>query len=162
LAKRQGVSGIAEKASRTQVSVATNDADIALCLDIRKRVFVDEMGVPMALEQDGLDGDARHFLAQAQGAAIGAGRVRFPEPGLGKIERIAVLAEGRGAGAGDAIMRAILDDLAATGARKAALNAQTYAKGFYERLGFQAEGAEFMDADMPHIKMVKTLTRENL
>ncbi|WP_426093377.1 hypothetical protein [Escherichia coli] len=37
------------------------------------------------------------------------------------------------------------------------LGAQLTAKGFYLSLGYQPEGEEFLDADMPHIKMSKYL-----
>ena len=37
------------------------------------------------------------------------------------------------------------------------LNAQTSAEGFYRPFGFRAVGDEFLDADIPHIRMEMTL-----
>ena len=35
------------------------------------------------------------------------------------------------------------------------LGAQVYAKGFYESLGFVAEGEEYLEDDIPHVEMVR-------
>jgi predicted GNAT family N-acyltransferase len=37
------------------------------------------------------------------------------------------------------------------------LSAQIHARGFYERAGFHVVGEPFMDAGIPHRKMVKDL-----
>jgi predicted GNAT family N-acyltransferase len=39
------------------------------------------------------------------------------------------------------------------------LNAQTHALGFYEQLGFRAQGEEFMEAGIPHRHMRLVLVR---
>ncbi len=178
LARREGVSGIAEKAARPTsagpvsagpvsagaVSAGAvspgpvfarvaDGAEMAEALALRARVFVEEQGVTPEEEQDGLDADCRHYLARIAGRAVGTARVRF----LGetaKIQRVAVLAETRGQGVGAALMRHMLADLAAEGrTREAVLDSQTHAVAFYERLGFAAEGAEFLDAGIPHRRM---------
>jgi predicted GNAT family N-acyltransferase len=40
------------------------------------------------------------------------------------------------------------------------LHAQTHALGFYERYGFRAEGAEFIEAGIPHFRMVRILEEQ--
>ncbi|MEK7844300.1 MAG: GNAT family N-acetyltransferase [Pseudomonadota bacterium] len=40
------------------------------------------------------------------------------------------------------------------GMQKAMLNAQMAAIKFYEKFGFQVSGEEFMEAGIPHIKMI--------
>ncbi|MEM9136721.1 MAG: GNAT family N-acetyltransferase, partial [Cyanobacteria bacterium P01_F01_bin.42] len=40
------------------------------------------------------------------------------------------------------------------------LNAQIQAESFYQRLGFESVGDRFLDAGIPHIKMVKPLVFE--
>jgi ElaA protein len=43
--------------------------------------------------------------------------------------------------------------LAEIGPAPAVLDAQTYARGFYERFGFEARGAEFDEDGIPHVTM---------
>ena len=43
------------------------------------------------------------------------------------------------------------------GLTKYKLNAQSYAEGFYEKLGYKREGEEFMDCGIPHILMKNNL-----
>lgn len=119
---------------------------------IRFAVFVDEQQVPLHEELDGYDAVARHWLAIEDGAPIATARAVAKDDGW-KIGRVAVLAPHRGRGVGLAIMRAILEDARAAGAAEAYLDSQTHALAFYERLGFAAEGPEFLDAGIPHRHM---------
>lgn len=137
-----------------QVTRATSDGDLALCLAIRREVFIEEQAVPEAEEVDGLDPDCLHFLLwDTTGAAIATARV-LPKGDAAKIQRVAVLKTARGSGIGATLMRAILDDLRQDGRFKTAiLGSQTHAIGFYERLGFAAHGPEYDDAGIPHRDM---------
>ena len=77
---------------------------------------------------------------------------------MGKIGRVCVLPEARGAGLGRALVLAAVDRLAAEpGVTLAKLSAQVDAIGFYERLGFTAEGAVYPDAGIPHRDMTRAL-----
>lgn len=119
---------------------------------IRFAVFVDEQHVPVAEELDAYDAIARHWLAIDEGVPIGTARA-VSRPDGWKIGRVAVIASHRGAGVGLAIMRAVLEDAASAAAVEAYLDSQTHALPFYERLGFVAEGPEFLDAGIPHRHM---------
>ncbi|MGH8743294.1 MAG: GNAT family N-acetyltransferase [Burkholderiales bacterium] len=121
---------------------------------VREAVFIFEQNVPVELEWDGLDPDARHVLAQSRGgAAIGTARL-LPD---GHIGRMAVLKEWRGLGVGSALLQALLQMAKSGGMSKVFLNSQTRATAFYSRYGFEAEGGEFMDAGIPHVKMILQL-----
>jgi len=71
--------------------------------------------------------------------------------------RMAVLKEWRVWGVGRALLQTLLALAAKQGLTRVALSAQTHAVGFYERAGFRAIGQPFMDAGIPHRKMVKDL-----
>lgn len=119
--------------------------------EVRRRVFVEEQGVPASLEWDGLDPDCLHALAlDADGTAVGTGRL-LPD---GRIGRMAVLAGWRGRGVGFALLRALLDQALQRGDAHIHLHAQVSALGFYARAGFVAEGGEFLDAGIRHLTMV--------
>lgn len=123
---------------------------------IRQAVFVMEQGVPEDLELDELDAESEHWLvADEQGSAIATGRLT-PD---GHIGRLAVLSPWRGQGIGALIVRDMLRHARTVGLAQVVLNAQTHALGFYQQLGFRAEGPVFDDAGLPHRRMVQTLGR---
>lgn len=130
--------------------------DFPACAAIRRRVFIEEQNVPEELELDDRDTTAVHLLASRDGRPIGTARLLI-EGETAKIGRVALLPEERGTGAGAALMRAALDELRARGVRTAKLGAQTYAIGFYEKLGFTAYGPEYDDAGIPHRDMSRAL-----
>ena len=122
---------------------------------IRETVFIHEQGVPVELEWDGLDSSCAHVLAWNDlGETIGTARM---QPN-GTIGRMAVLKDWRGRGVGRALLQTLLDLAVRQGLPRVTLSAQTHALGFYERAGFHVVGKPFMDAGIPHRKMVKELT----
>ncbi|WP_108444774.1 GNAT family N-acetyltransferase [Halomonas denitrificans] len=117
--------------------------------EIRRVVFIEEQRVPIEEEWDGRDGVCRHFLALQDGRPVGTARL-LPDAHIG---RVAVLAEARGLGVGVALMRAAIEAARRDGHPRVELAAQTHALAFYERLGFEAQGGEFLDAGIPHRNM---------
>lgn len=143
--------------SEIDIVEITDEADIEAAFAIRRAVFCVEQGVPEALEIDGRDGESRHYLVREAGQPIGTARVRSIEPGLAKIERVAVLGPHRGNGAGRRLMRRLLADLEEAGVGGAMLHAQAPTEAFYAALGFTTQGAPFDEAGIAHIKMVRKL-----
>jgi predicted GNAT family N-acyltransferase len=132
----------------------TGDAEFALALEVRRAVFVREQGGPLEEEPDPWDSVAEHFVVEWEGDIVGAARLYQPEPGILKIGRVCLLPAFRGRGWGALLMEALLRHAVARGPREVVLDAQTYALPFYERLGFTAVGEEFLDAGIPHRRMV--------
>lgn len=131
--------------------------DIATCLALRRVVFIDEQGVPEADELDDLDAVAVHLLAEVAGRPVGCARL-LVQGATGKIGRVCVLKEARGTGLGAALIRAGIAHFTARGdIALVKLGAQTHALGFYEALGFQATGPEYLDAGILHRDMVLRL-----
>lgn len=134
--------------------------DFACALALRTEVFVVEQNVPPEEEQDDYDEEALHwlFLDGQNGEALATGRmlpyqeVCQSRP-VAKIGRVAVKKSRRGEKLGNLLMREILSYVDAEGFDQAILDAQTPVLGFYEKLGFVAEGEEFMDAGIPHYRM---------
>jgi len=121
---------------------------------VREAVFVAEQGVPAEMEYDEADPVSRHVLARGPGGeAIGTGRL-LPD---GHIGRLAVLPEWRGKGVGTALMSRLMTVAHERGMVHLALHAQVAAVDFYRRLGFDAEGAEFVEAGISHLAMIRTL-----
>lgn len=120
---------------------------------IRHAVFVREQGVPVTMELDGRDGDARHGLARIEGAPVGTGRL-LPDGHLG---RLAVLAAWRGHGVGTALLQALVDEARGRGLRRVCLHAQVHAEAFYARRGFVPRGDVFLEAGLRHRAMELSL-----
>lgn len=133
-----------------------HDHEMPALLEIRRIVFIVGQNVPEAVERDGRDDEALHFIALDGDRPIGTARVLIDD-GTGKIGRVAVLQEYRGRGNGKGLIRTMIDELRAMGLRQARLGSQTHAVGFYEALGFEAYGQEFLDAGIPHRNMALTL-----
>jgi predicted GNAT family N-acyltransferase len=149
------------------IRIAVDPADLEACFAVRKEVFVAEQGVAEEIVYDGRDGDAIQLLAiTADGRPLGTGRLLYgPEAKdktggdltVGSLGRLAVTASARGLGIGAALVRAIEDAARDAGLAAVDLHAQTHALGFYERLGYAAYGEEFLDADIPHRSVRRTL-----
>ena len=121
---------------------------------IRTAVFIREQGVPEEMEWDEHDATCRHALALSlNGDAIACGRM-FSN---GHIGRIAVLSDWRGKMVGTAIMEAFLNYADAHDYPQVDVDAQVQAKPFYQRFDFTERGEVFMDAGIPHIKMLLKL-----
>ncbi|QBX33623.1 GNAT family N-acetyltransferase [Paracoccus liaowanqingii] len=130
--------------------------DLAACHALRRTVFIDEQGVPEADEMDDQDAAAIHLLARDGDRPVGSARLLI-KGDTGKIGRVCVLADQRGTGLGAALIRAALDVLRDRGMVQARLGSQTHAIGFYEKLGFVAQGPVYDDAGIPHRDMTLNL-----
>jgi predicted GNAT family N-acyltransferase len=124
---------------------------------VRIAVFVDEQQIPREEELDELDSTAIHCVAYLDSMPVGAGRLVIAPGGYGKIGRMAVLKEHRGAGYGAMVLDALEREGAALGLREFRLSAQLSARGFYDRLGYVVDGEVFDEVGIAHIAMVKRL-----
>ncbi|QUW21693.1 GNAT family N-acetyltransferase [Sporosarcina sp. Marseille-Q4063] len=140
------------------VKIVTTSGEREDAFSVRRKVFVEEQGVPLSLELDELDETADHFVVYTENTPIGAGRIRESDSGIGKVERVCILPEFRGKHLGKLIMQALEDHAASKSFEKIILNAQSYAIPFYEKIGYVITSPEFMDADIPHRTMEKIIT----
>lgn len=142
---------------RPSASLAT-DADLPDVRALRHRVFVVEQGVPVELEQDELDETASHAVVRdADGRAVGTGRMVPTGGGVARIGRMAVAGEVRGAGVGAALLDVLEDAARSVGCHHAEVHAQVQAVGFYRRAGYELAGEPFDEAGIPHVAMTKDL-----
>lgn len=132
------------------VEAASWEHDLADLRAVREPVFLVEQKIPPEMEWDELDAKSRHVLARdREGRPIGTGRLT-PEHGIG---RMAVLAEWRGKGVGEAIMRVLLEQARLLGYPSVELHAQNHAIAFYTKIGFEPFGEEFIECEIPHRMM---------
>jgi predicted GNAT family N-acyltransferase len=153
-----------------EVRVARDETDREACFRVRKEVFVVEQRVPEDIEYDAHDEAAAgtvHVLAiRADGVPLGTGRLLYGPAAAGRtggdetvcsLGRLAVSAAARRLGVGAALVRGIEEAARERGLAAVDLHAQTHGMGFYERLGYAAYGAEFLDAGIAHRAMRRVL-----
>jgi predicted GNAT family N-acyltransferase len=135
--------------NRTQLREADWERDGSDLRALRAAVFIDEQGVPATIEQDGRDADASHVLAERDGDVIGCGRLLAD----GRIGRLAVRADCRGAGVGAGLLQGLLELARERAMSEVYLHAQASAEAFYRRAGFEPEGDLFEEAGIAHRNM---------
>ncbi|MFD2033318.1 GNAT family N-acetyltransferase [Belliella marina] len=130
-----------------------------LIFKIREEVFVVEQRVDPKEEYDEFEEISTHFYASVDGQAAGTARWRFTNNGI-KLERFAVLESMRGKGVGQALVKAVVDDIAETKDAKGKLlymHAQLTAIPLYAKFGFEKVGEMFEECNIMHYQMEKYL-----
>jgi len=146
--------------TEVEIGIAEKPEALSAVFALRMLVFVEEQLVPAEEELDAYDVTAIHFMVRLRTAPTGepphivaTARLVDKGNGVGKVGRVAVMAENRRQGLGAALMRYIADYAGKMGIRRLELEAQCYAIPFYEKLGYVAEGEVFLDANIEHRRM---------
>jgi predicted GNAT family N-acyltransferase len=143
--------------STMEIIKVTDEYQLKRCMELRRRVFIEEQNVPAEEEIDEHDrlGDpiAMHYLFLVDDEIIGTIRCMKKADGILKIGRVAVAMEQRKKGYGQTMMT-MVEDLHPE-YRRFVLDAQTHAIPFYLRCGYTECGDVFMDAGIPHRHMEK-------
>ena len=133
---------------------AENEIEYEGVREIRRRVFVEEQGIPENLVFDGDRGDDDNLIVVLDSqSVIATARIVFSSPGTVKIERMAVLETFRNRGIGRKMMTFIVSEIKNRGFNKVYLHAQYSAVDFYKNCGFRDVGKPFTEAGIKHIKM---------
>jgi len=138
-----------------------NPHDQANIRHIREQVFIKEQHVPVELEWDELDETCTHLLAtNPAGQPIATARIHIDGSGsTAHIGRMSVLPAYRHQGIASEMLSMLLGVATTQHCDTVELNAQTTAIPFYELHGFKKVGDEFLDAGIPHFKMLYTLSK---
>jgi predicted GNAT family N-acyltransferase len=121
---------------------------------IRQAVFIEEQGVPEAMELDEFDPIAQHALAYRGLDCIGTARLVISPDHQGRIGRMAVLQAYRRQGIGGQLLRTLLENGKSQGITEFDLHSQLSAIPFYEQFGFIAQGAIYDEAGIAHRDMI--------
>jgi predicted GNAT family N-acyltransferase len=140
------------------ISFDINDkthADIAF--SIRQKVFVEEQKVNRDEEYDEHESIATHYLVFVDDQAVATSRWRHTDKGI-KLERFSVLPEFRNKGVGGELVKHVLLDVIPF-KKLIYLHAQVAAMNVYARNGFEPVGDLFYEANIPHYKMIYSLSK---
>ena len=122
-------------------------------LRVRSQIFIVEMAMH-CLDADGVDYAARHFFLEEEGRIVAYLRAFYADEQRREVRIGRVLSVTHGIGLGAEVMRRALADIRATmPCERLWLDSQTYASGFYEKLGFRTVSDEFIEAGVPHVQM---------
>jgi predicted GNAT family N-acyltransferase len=117
---------------------------------IRRAVFTEEQNVPESINFDGSDTDYIHVLAtDKNGLPVGTARINRK----GRIGRMAVLKNYRRQGIGRKMIQMLIDYGRKNAITDFHVSSQVTAVGFYEKMGFEPFGEEFLEAGIKHINM---------
>lgn len=140
--------------------------DLTEAMQIRRRVFVEELGIPEDLEFDELDSQAIHVIvyeedpnwneqrhANNDKKPVATGRIIYDGADC-QIGHIAVLREYRGMKYGDFTVRMLLNKAFTSGINIVSVNSQDENVDFYQKIGFQRTGESFSVLGNKYCKMV--------
>lgn len=122
-------------------------------LRVRSEVFVVEQNC-VYQDMDGDDQQSIHLWLTKAGKIVALARVCPAGVHLSEISIGRVITTERGKGYGEQIMRAaIAAAVEHFGAIQIDIEAQEYAQGFYQKVGFRRVSGVFMLDNIPHIRM---------
>ncbi|MBK1834992.1 GNAT family N-acetyltransferase [Roseibacillus ishigakijimensis] len=130
--------------------------DFPALYDLRWRVLRAPWQQPRGSEQDELEEEAYHFLAEKDAKIIAAGRLHPLPGGIWQIRYMAVAPAHAGQGLGRSILHGLEQHACQQGARRIILNARERAVPFYQKHGYQitAPGPLLWNI-LPHFFMEK-------
>ena len=122
-------------------------------LRVRSEVFVVEQNC-VYQDMDGDDQMAIHLWLTVQGRVVALARVCPAGTHMQEVSIGRVITTERGKGYGKEIMLHAIDAAVEHfNAKRIDIEAQEYARGFYESVGFKQSSETFMLDGIPHIKM---------
>jgi len=125
------------------------------CNLIRYAVFVEEQKVPENLEIDDRDPLCYHLILKLDKKTIATARIDLEKKG--KIGRLAILKNFRRQGYGTLIIKNLEKIASDNDLKSVWLNAQKNSLSFYQKLNYHIVSEEFMEANIPHLTMLKNI-----
>ena len=114
---------------------AVSEQEMAHCREIRRKVFVEELGQEVADVFSAPDEGSLCAIMYDGKKPVATGRLRF-DGERWRIGSIAVVTEERGTGLGNFLMRYLIRQAFDSGADEVYVAALADARGFYEKLDF--------------------------
>lgn len=130
--------------------------------ELRERVLLGPIGLDLNWfdrNYPGCDVSAEHFVAVVEAVpgqrVVGCALLVPAHPGAGQLMQMAVDPQRQGEGIGRRLVVAVESRaFGPLGLRELFCHARSGSEGFYRRLGWLAEGEPFVEAGVPHLRMV--------
>ena len=130
-----------------QGKILSHGNDLSDVYMIRRKVFIEEMGIPEEVEFDGQDENAMHVIVYEEAAnkkAVATGRICFDGTNC-LIGHIAVLKEHRYKKYGDFTVRMLLNKSFTAGIHDISVLSFNDTVAFFEKIGFHIDGQTDQD-----------------
>lgn len=131
-----------------QGKLITFGSDLAEAFDIRRKVFIEELGEKREEQFDDLDQEAMHVIVYEEDPnwkenkcnkiAVATGRIIFDGTNC-MIEKVAVLKQYRGKQYGDFTVRMLLNRAFTANINQVSIITKDTLTGFFDKIGFQKE-----------------------
>ena len=126
---------------------------------LRQQVFVVEQDCSYQ-DADEKDIDSHHLMGYVN--CILVAYLRLVKPGISYKEmsfgRIVTTQSYRGRGIGEALLKeGIKQSFILYGTYKNRISAQSHLLPFYQKFGFESTGKEYLEDNIPHTEMIKTI-----
>jgi predicted GNAT family N-acyltransferase len=138
--------------------IVTSSEDILKVHIVRGIVFIHGQNCKYDEEIDSFESSSIHILGEIDGEPIAAARLRFVDS-YAKFERIAVREEFQRKGIGQKLINYMEQIALTNGYNLFAMHAQAHLLEFYKNLGYIREGELFIEADIEHYLMKKSINR---
>ena len=139
-----------------QVEFATPEYDETIAL--RYKILRQPLGLDFTEEQLATEYADFHLAAYSDSWILRGCLVLTPKNDkVLKMRQVAVGIESQSKGIGTLLVQASEVFARANGYERMELNARDTAIAFYEKLNYQKVGEEFVEVNIPHYKMVKSL-----
>lgn len=137
--------------------INTRSDEYELLLHFRHELLRKPLGLNL-FEED-LSDDEQDFIlvAMQDEAIIGCVMLHPVNDEVIKLRQMATATAVQGKGLGKILVANAEETALDRGYKEVVLHARTNARGFYEKLGYQAFGEEFTEVTIPHIAMKKRL-----
>ena len=138
--------------------------DLSEILKIRRKVFVEEYGIPEDVEFDGLDDMAMHAIIyeenehwqkqskEIEKVPVATGRIIY-DGTVCIIDKVAVLKENRGRKYGDFTVKMLLSKAFTSGINDVMTKTISEAQGFFRTIGFANDREEYLENGIPYVNM---------
>lgn len=124
---------------------------------LREPILRAPLGLSFSPEDLEAEKGQRHLVAFEDGRVVG-GLIVIPlSGGSWKVRQVAVDPDRQGEGLGGRLMEKVIETAHERGIAEIFLHSRAEVTGFYERLGFEVSGEEFIEVGIPHRKMVLSL-----
>jgi len=137
--------------------------EYAQAAELRYEMLYAHLGLPRSLIEDSDGRRYVHIAAFEDERVVGYARIHL-EGGDSQVYQVCVGEDRRGLGMASALMRELASLAVRKGRTEISLHARTHAIGFYEKLGFAAEGEEFLSprTGTPHRVMRRPLAVDDV
>ncbi|WP_084605307.1 GNAT family N-acetyltransferase [Psychromonas aquimarina] len=121
---------------KVKIVVDKNQDSIEISQKIRYEVFVQEQGIPLELDLDGLDKHSYHALAYINDSAVGSARLALLENNKAVMARVAITKAHRGKGIAAELIESLLVKAGQLNINSIEIHAHEYLKEYYKTFGF--------------------------